>query len=68
MNDNDIRYETVWTIYNMYLECHEKATTRQARLADNMFYYLSDLQKDCDLYKNDKIKRPEDYIKETKED
>lgn len=64
MNDNDLRYEVAKTIYNMYLECHEKATVRQSRLADNMFYYLSDLQKECDFYKNGKIKKPENNIKE----
>lgn len=64
MNDKDIEFEVARTIYELYLKCHEKATVAQSKLADDIYYYLLETRKGCDLYKDSKIEKPENHIKE----
>lgn len=64
MNNNDLQFEAILVIYDEYLDCHKVATHKQSLLADKMYYTLVELRKECDLYKQTEIKRPEDYIKE----
>lgn len=62
MNEYDNEYGIVWAIYHNYLMCHSTATLEQTRLADQLYEHLCELRKKCDLYKNDDIEKPENYI------
>lgn len=64
MNEYDNEYSIVYAIYRRYLLCHERATEEQSRLADILFKHLHELRKNCELYKNDPLARPENCIKE----
>lgn len=63
MNDKDIEFEVARTIYELYLKCHEEATIEQSRLADNIYNFILETQKGCDLYKDSKIEKPENHIR-----
>lgn len=66
MNDNDLHFEVALAIYERYLEVIPIATTAQSKLADDIYYYLIDEQKKCDLYNNknkiNEVPRPENFI------
>lgn len=68
MTDDDIRFELGIVLYERYLETIEVATEEQSRFADQWYYFLRDLQQGCDLYKNNKIEKPENHIKKVIEE
>lgn len=67
MNDNDLHFEVALAIYERYLEVIPIATKAQSKLADDIYYYLIDEQKKCDLYKDttkkiNQVPKPENFI------
>lgn len=63
MNDNDFIFEGANAVYVEYLEVIAEATEEQSRLADNIYYFLRELQEKCNLYKNSDIEKPENHIR-----
>lgn len=63
MNEYDDEYGIVWAICHNYLMCHYEVTKAQAMLADEMYHHLRKLREKCKLYKNDRLEKPENYLK-----
>lgn len=62
MNDKDLQFEVGRVFYEMYLNVIPEATVEQSELADEMYRWLQETQKECDLYRNSAMTKPEDAI------
>lgn len=62
MNDKDLQFEVGRVFYEMYLNVIPEATEEQSRLADNMYRWLRETKKECDLYRNSEVTKPENAI------